>query len=138
MWHEVLGHSGDVDQALASLSARYDAGSDVHERALLNAELQLEAERNPEFRPVYEAYLDAVYAEMRELFITLFKRLGKQVSGNLDAVLVTTRLLGLGLGAPSTLGRAIAARETPGRIMFEFLSGVIAAAPPAEMPVGDD
>jgi AcrR family transcriptional regulator len=138
LWHEVLGHSGDVDQALASLSARYDAGSDVHERALLNAELQLEAERNPEFRPVYEAYLDAVYAEMRELFITLFKRLGKQVSGNLDAVLVTTRLLGLGLGAPSTLGRAIAARETPGRIMFEFLSGVIAAAPPAEMPVGDD
>lgn len=132
LWHEVLVHSADVARDLAELSARYDALADVHERSMLNAELQLEAERNPEFRPVYEAYLDAVYAQMREVFTLMFARHRRRVIANLDSVLVTTRLLGLGLGTPISLGREIAGRVSPGQVMFEFLSSVIAAAAPIE------
>jgi len=132
LWRDVLLHSSDIDADLALLSARYDALADVRERALLNSELQLEAERNEAFRPVFQAYLDTAYSEMRAVFAVMFERHDKQAPADLDAILVTTRLLGLGLGTGIVLGGEIGARSTPGRVMFEFLSSVIAAAPDAE------
>jgi len=54
---------------------------------------------------------------------------GKRLTYDFDALLVSNRLLGLGLRMPVTLGRAIAERLNPGQIMLEFLKGVIASAP---------
>lgn len=130
-WREILGNSTDLDRDLAELSARYDDHEDMHESGMLGLELLLEAERNPEFRPSYEAYLDAVYAEMRLVFELLFARHGKRMIYDCDALLVSNRLLGLGLRTPVTLGRAIGERLSPGQIMLEFLKGVIASAPDA-------
>ena len=128
-WRDILGSSTDLDRDLALLAARYDDRDGMHENGLLGLELLLEAERNPEFRPSYEAYLDAVYAEMRLVFEVLFARHGKRLTYDFDALLVSNRLLGLGLRMPVTLGRAIAERLSPGQIMLEFLKGVIASAP---------
>jgi AcrR family transcriptional regulator len=131
LWQDVLSHTNDIHADMALLSARYDGLSNVRERAMLNSELQLEADRNEAFRPAFQAYLDSAYAEMRLVFALMFERHGKQVPGDLDSLVVTTRLLGLGLGSPSILGMDIAARTSPGRVMFEFLSGVMASALPA-------
>lgn len=130
LWQDVLSHTIDIDADMAQLSARYDGLTDVRERAMLNSELQLEADRNDSFRPVFQAYLDAIYAETRALFELMFERHGKRVPDDIDSIIVTNRLLGLGLGSPSMLGTQIVTRVTPGRIMFEFLSAAMASAPP--------
>jgi len=128
-WREIVRNSTDLDRDLAALSARYDDREGMRESGMLGLELLLEAERNPEFRPSYEAYLDTVYAEMRLVFELLFARHGKRMTCDFDALLVSNRLLGLGLRTPVTLGRAIGERLSPGQIMLEYLKGVIASAP---------
>lgn len=132
LWRDVLSHTIDVDADMAQLAARYDGLTNIRERAMLSSELQLEADRNDAFRPLFQAYLDAIYTETRTLFELMFERHGKRAPANMDSILVTIRLLGLGLGSPSVVGTEIVSRATPGRIMFEFLSGVMASAPPAD------
>ncbi|EQA98462.1 AcrR family transcriptional regulator [Sphingobium wenxiniae] len=131
LWREVLSHTVDLESDMAQLAARYDGLTNVRERAMLNSELQLEADRNEAFRPIFQAYLDAVYAETRTLFELMLERHGKRAPANLDAILVTIRLLGLGLGSPSILGTEIVGRTSPGTIMLQFLSSVMASAPAA-------
>src|SRR3546814_3642084 len=106
-WQEVISHTIDIGADLTRLSERYDAFTDAHDRSMLNTELQLEADRNETFRPIFQTYLDNVYAEMRRLFMMMFERHGKRPPENFDAILVTTRLLGLALGSPSVLCNAI-------------------------------
>lgn len=130
LWRDVLSHTIDIDADMAQLSARYNGLTDVRERAMLSSELQLEADRNEAFRPIFQDYLDAIYAETRSLFELMFERHGKRVPDKLDTIAVTIRLLGLGLGSPSVAGTRAVERAGPGRIMFEYLSGVMAAAPP--------
>lgn len=137
LWREVLLHTLDPEADLAQLAARYDR-DEVRERAMLNIELQLEADRNPDFRPAYLAYLDSAYAAIRGSFTVMLDRHGKAMPDDFDAVLVSTRLLGLGLGSASILGSEIASRATAGQVMFAFLRQVIAAAPPKDKALTHD
>jgi AcrR family transcriptional regulator len=129
LWQEVIAHSVDVEADLAHLTARYDNLPHIRERMLLNVELQLEADRNPEFRPIFCEYLDNLYVEMRCFFVIMLAQRGKAPPENLDHILFTTRLLGLSLGSSSLLGNEMGRRLTPSKVMFEFLRGVIDAAP---------
>jgi AcrR family transcriptional regulator len=129
LWQDVIAHSVDVEADLAQLAARYDNLPHIRERTLLNLELQLEADRNPEFRPIFCEYLDNLYAEMRCFFVIMLAHRGKAPPENLDHILLTTRLLGLGLGSSSLLGNELGQRLTPSKVMFEFLRGVITGAP---------
>jgi AcrR family transcriptional regulator len=134
LWRDVLSHTVDVHADLAQLSARYDGITDVRERAMLNSELQLEADRDETFRPIFQSYLDAVYSETRSLFELLFKRHSKRVPDNLDTIAITVRLLGMGLGSPSLVGTQVVKRVGAGRIMFEYISNVMASAPDQDAP----
>jgi AcrR family transcriptional regulator len=136
LWQDVIAHSVDVEADLAHLAARYDNLPHIQERMLLNVELQLEADRNPEFHPIFCQYLDNLYAEMRCFFVIMLAQRGKAPPENLDHILLTTRLLGLGLGSSSLLGSEMGHRLTPSKVMFEFLRGVIAAAP--DLPVREE
>lgn len=140
LWQVVMDHTVDVEADLAQLSARYDNLPDIRERTLLSIELQLEADRNPAFEPVFRHYLDMLYGEIRRLLVTMLARHGKAPPENLDAILITTRLLGLGLGSSSLLGNEIAGKTSPSKIMFEFLRGIIVTAPnlPADAGTEND
>lgn len=129
MWREVMETISDPEEGIEFLSKRYADPEQMLERSLLSAELQLEADRNPEYRPLFKKYLDELYAEMRTLIIAMMARNGKAPPADMDAILVTVRLLGMGLGSASILGNEIAGRTTPSEIMVKFLKGVIAAAP---------
>lgn len=129
-WKEVMDSASDPDQGLAALSERYIDAEAMLERTLLSIELQLEADRNPEFEEAFKAYLDALYSEMRKLLTTMLARMGKAPPESLDTVLVTVRLLGIGLGSKTILGNDIGSRSRPVEIMLDFLRGVIASAPP--------
>ena len=128
-WKEVMESAGDPDRGLEALSERYVDAQPMLERTLLSIELQLEADRNPEFEEAFKAYLDALYGEMRNLLITMLARMGKAPPESLDTVLVTVRLLGIGLGSRTILGNDIGSRSRPVDIMLDFLRGVIASAP---------
>ena len=130
LWRDVMETAGDPDLGLAALTRRFEDCPDMLEGSLLSAELQLEADRNPDFRPVYMDYLDRLHAEIRSLFITTLARNNKSPPPNLDAIVVTTRLLTLGLGTKTVLGNEIGSRTTPSEIVLQFLNDVIEAAPP--------
>ncbi|MCK9504163.1 MAG: TetR/AcrR family transcriptional regulator [Porticoccaceae bacterium] len=129
-WKEVMESAGDPDQGLAALTKRYVDAEPMLERTLLSIELQLEADRNPEFEEAFKGYLDALYEEMRKLLTTTLARMGKAPPPSLDTILVTVRLLGIGLGSQTILGNEIGSRTQPVEIMLDFLRGVIASSPP--------
>src|SRR3546814_18044861 len=84
-WQEVISHTIDIGADLTRLSERYDAFTDAHDRSMLNTEMQLEADRNETFRPIFQTYLDNVYAEMRRLFLDRKSVVwGKSVSERVD------------------------------------------------------
>lgn len=132
LWREVMETIADPAEGIEFLSKRYVDPEQMLERSLLSSELQLEADRNPEYTPVYKKYLDELYAEMRTLIIAMLERNGKAAPENMDVILVTVRLLGMGLGSSSILGNEIGARTTPSEIMVKFLQGLITAAPDLE------
>jgi AcrR family transcriptional regulator len=131
-WKEVMESANDPDQGLAALSERYVDAPPMLEHTLLSIELQLEADRNPAFEDAFKAYLDALYGEMRKLLTTMLARMGKAPPKSLDTVVVTVRLLGIGLGSHTILGNDIGKRTRPVDIMLDFLRTVIASAPPLD------
>jgi AcrR family transcriptional regulator len=128
LWRGVIDGAGDPAQSLAALSKIFDDPASRQE-GLLALELQLEADRNPAFQPLYVAYLDSLYDEMRRLLVTMLARHGRAPPANLDALLVATRLLSLSVGSSSVLGTEIGARLRPGAIVLDFLNNLIASAP---------
>lgn len=129
-WREVLLEGSDAEESVTQLTARYNDLPDARERIMLNGELQLEAERNEAFRPIYEEYIDGILTEVRGLFELMFRRHGRKVPENLDVLLITARQLGLGLSTRIILGRQIAAQFTPEQIWFEFLIDLMNRSPP--------
>jgi hypothetical protein len=124
----VIEEAGDLNKSIVDLTKKFDEKS--RHDSLLSLELQLEADRNDQFRPLYLGYLDALYGEMREVLVALLARHGKAPPHNLDVMLVATRLLALNIGSQSVLGREIGAQMSPGQIVLEFLKNLIANAPP--------
>jgi AcrR family transcriptional regulator len=131
-WRDVMETAGDPDAGLTALSTRYADSEDIRERTLLSVELQLEADRNPDLQDVFKTYLDTLYGEIRSLLTLMLARHGKAPPVAMDTVVVTIRLLGLGLGSRTILGHEIGGRQRAVDIMLGFLKGVIAAAPPLE------
>jgi len=128
-WRAIMDAATDPASDLDVLAHRYDDAGLTRERAMLSAELQLEAERNPEFGVAFRRYLDGLYVEIEGAMDAIFARHGKCRPAAFDTLVVTIRLLGLGLGAGTVLGNALAGRSSPGEIMLSFIRGAIAAAP---------
>lgn len=129
MWRSVMETITDPVEGIEFLSKRYVDPEQMLERSLLSSELQLEADRNPDYQPVFKKYLDELYAEMSALITAMLARNDKAPPADMDTIIVTVRLLGMGLGSASILGNEIAKRTTPSEIMVKFLQGLIAAAP---------
>ena len=129
LWRDFIVTATDPEKGLTHLASQYDDRADNIQRARINVELQLEADRNPNFRAVFETYLDSLYQEIRQFYIALLKRYGKAAPKHLDSLVVTTRLLGLGLGSTTALGRNLGQTITPTQIMLDFIHTVIDGAP---------
>lgn len=129
LWREFIESVDNPETGLAKLTEQYDNREQNIQRNRINVELQLEADRNPEFKPVFESYLDSLYLEIRRFYLALLQRYGKAAPDNLDSLVVTTRLLGLGLGSQTALGNTVAAKLSPAKVMLDYMQTVIAAAP---------
>jgi len=101
----------------------------IADRAMIGAEMQLEADRNEAFRPYFKRYLDNTYREMRALFITIFRRYGKVPPATLDVIVVLAYQFGLHLGSQTILGDEIGARVTPSELMLTFFRNFIETSP---------
>lgn len=64
-WRMVMDSASDPAADLRALATLYDDVPHTAQRALLTAELQLEADRNPQFRATFAAYLDELNGEIR-------------------------------------------------------------------------
>lgn len=129
LWNEMFEEADDQRDCLDAVVAHTEDMVRTFERTMISIELQLEAERNPEFRPHFMAYLDTIYGEMRRLFTTILRRNGKAAPANLDAMVVIAYQFGLNLGSISILGSELGQRTTPGELMIQFLREMIGSAP---------
>lgn len=132
LWTEMFDQTDDPEACLIAVIDRNDDLVRVFERTLLNHELQLEAERNPEFGQRFRAYMDAIYAEMRALFVTILRRNGKGVPPHLDACVVMAYQFGINLGSTTILGDRLGATRTAPQLMAQFLEEMIRSAPPLD------
>lgn len=130
LWNDMFEKAPDLDLVLTETIGRSEDMVRVLERNMISLELQLEAERNPEFRPHFQRYLDDIYAEMRRYFTTILYRHGKAPPHDLDAFVVVAYQFGLNLGSTTALGAALGARTTAAELMNQFMNRMIDAAPP--------
>jgi AcrR family transcriptional regulator len=128
-WQAVMETARDPETDLDLLSHRYDDLEYTRQRTLLSTELQMESDRNPEFGAIFKGYMDQLYEEIARAIDAILERHGKARPADFDTIVVTIRLLGLGLGSGAILGNTLAARTTPGQIMLSYIRGFIAAAP---------
>lgn len=130
LWNDMFEQAPDLDQVLTETIGKSEDMVRILERNMITLELQLEAERNPEFRPHFQRYLDDIYAEMRRYFTTILHRHGKAAPHDLDAFVVVAFQFGLNLGSTAVLGSALAERTTAAALMNQFMNRMIEAAPP--------
>lgn len=129
LWQDFIATVEDPEKGLEHLARQYEDRQQNIQRALINVELQLEADRNEAFSSVFENYLDSLYAEIRRFYVVLLRRYGKAPPEHLDSLVVTTRLLGLGLGSRTSLGKQLRSKRSPAEVMLDFMRSVIAISP---------
>lgn len=129
-WRQAMEDAENVDASLEAMAADFGKRAMSKDSSLLTAELQLEADRNKDFRPLFQAYLDKLFEEIRSFFVVLLARHGKAPPENMNAVLITVRALTFALGSSSVLGSETGRQQPPENIMLAFLRKVIADAPP--------
>ena len=131
-WNEMFCDTNDLEQCLADVVEQTEDMVRILERSMTSIELQLEAERNADFRPHFLDHLDIIYAEMRVLFTTILARHGKAAPHDLDAFVIIAYQFGLNLASSCVLGAQRGQLTTPGALMVQFLNRMIEAAPPLE------
>ena len=129
-WRDLADKAENADDLLAEMSADFSRRVLAREGAVLEAELQLEADRNPEFRPIFQAYLDTLFDEMRVFFVIVLRRSGKAPPDDLEISLAMVRAMTLGLGSGTLLGSAVGRRFSPEAALLNVLRRIVNDAPP--------
>ena len=132
LWNDMFEKAPDLDAVLTETISKSEDMVRILERNMISLELQLEAERNPDFRPHFQRYLDDIYAEMRRYFTTILARHGKAPPHDLDAFVVAAYQFGLNLGSTVALGGILGQRTTVAELMNQFMNRMIDAAPPLD------
>lgn len=128
-WRKVMEESQDPEVSLHTLVERFENLPQAKHRRLLSMELLLEACRNEKFEPIFKKYLDETHRELRGFLEALLKSYGKALPENIDSLVVSNRLIALGLGTRASLGNEIGARVSPSEVMLDFLHNIIESAP---------
>lgn len=129
-WRAALQGTTNVEDFLEDLSTKFAAQRGRKSIGpLLAVELELEANRNPVFRPHYIEYLDQLFDSIRLFLETLLHICGRSFPRDLDRHVVTVRALSLTLNSQviceSQIGRLIDGRSA----MRELLESIIVIAP---------
>jgi len=127
-WNAIFEEGGDFDEALLKVIGL--SQESVSGTAVVRAELLLEAQRNDKFRPHYEAYLEAIYLRVEELFETILRRQGKGRPEDLRARVIAIYATGSWLGLRSSGGSAPLSGEAQGALIKTMVADIIRSAPP--------
>lgn len=126
-WNAIFEEGGDFDEALLKVIGL--SQESVTGTAVVRAELLLEAQRNDKFRPHYEAYLEAVYLRVEELFETILRRRGKGRPEDLRARVIAIYATGSWLGLRSSGGSVPLSEEQKGALLKTMVADIIHSAP---------
>lgn len=126
LWQELIQEASDLDALLPMLASRFDAYAATRENWLLAVELQLEAERDPEFGLLYRAHARQVMTRVAELMRALIAKSGRGVTLDVGVAAVAFRSLTHGLMFSNTNGDLLGDR-TPGEAITLFLRGILDA-----------
>lgn len=126
-----LVESTDSPDRLLPLIVR-DSQEISRTRALISVELQMEAERNPEFRPYHAAYLDLIYGKIEQLLTAILKRCGKGPPHDLKDKVIGIYSLGLTLGLATIMGSRGDWQNTAFGLARDYLQEIVASAPTGE------
>jgi AcrR family transcriptional regulator len=135
-WRDAITNSAELEAAFALLELRFNELASRNDWGLLNVELQLEAERNPEFGARYRAYIDAMYDQMRDLIGKLCATAGIPVPADVTDYIMAIRCFTMGLMLQSAHGGALPAFTNPGKMMLMLFRGLIAMRGTGDAPHG--
>lgn len=129
-WRHAVENHDDIDNVLDRLADQFAVQiRNKSHGPLLAAELELEAARNPVFRPHYVAYLDQLFDAIGKFVQSLLHHCGKTNPPSVDHDVVAIRALCL-TWISEVVGEARAGRAINGREALKaLLQGIIAAAP---------
>jgi len=96
-WQTLVEQSAGLDHVLPVLEKHFDRFVGQRQHWLLAVELQLEAERDPDFGAVFRQQDEAVMAKVRELIRALTAKAGHAAAIDVDTAAEALRALSLGL-----------------------------------------
>ncbi len=125
VWRDLINAAADIETLFPLLEARFNDYVTRPDIRLLGVELQLEAERDPEFGKVFDQYASSVTDQTRELVRTLLSKTGRSDTVDTDIFTIALRSMSFGLMFTNGHGGLMIGR-TPGEVMTLFLRGLLA------------
>ncbi len=124
IWQELIEQATDLDTMFARMRAQFDQFANRSDWGLLAIELQLEAERDPEFCQAYQLHTADLFAKAKELLQNLLSKAGLAPLPNVEVAAVALRSLCLGLIFQNTHAVALDG-HSPGEAVILFLRGIL-------------
>jgi AcrR family transcriptional regulator len=124
LWQDIIDSSANIDDTFSVISDRFNQYAEKRESWMLGAELQLEAERDPEFGKTYRVHAERVLAKVVDLLTSLASKSGGGGGLDIGVGAVAMRSLCQGLMFANTNGAQLAG-QTPGEAVTRFLRGFI-------------
>lgn len=124
VWKTLVEEAPDIDAVLPELERRFNDYAKRRDSWMLSAELQLEAERDPEFGAVYLDSNRTLLSKLTGLIESLQDKAGR--AGRVDAEIIAAALrsLSIGLMFESSHG-AMQQGRPPGRVLTLFLRSIL-------------
>lgn len=97
-WEDAVHQAPDVDHALDALALQFDRAAEAPSWWILNIELRLEAERDTEFRHLYNRQSHALVKQMQNMVDGLCKLAGRADDSDRDYI--ATVVLAIAQGMP--------------------------------------
>jgi AcrR family transcriptional regulator len=125
LWKSRMGDVEDPERRLEMLCESFNNFHKNKDRSLLALELQLEAERRPEFGERYRQYLETLEAGIVELLAVLFERAGRTPPASFPVLARTMRSVTMGLALQHRCTAPAGEATDAGAMLALFIRSII-------------
>lgn len=130
LWRNVIEESASIEDCLSFLEDRTRDHIAKAEWGLFNVEIQLEAERDPEFAAEYRIYAARLRKQIEGMLAALFRRAGRKPPADLSALAAALRSFSIGLNFHAAQRLSQDRDNDPAAMMLLYLRGLLAVGAP--------
>lgn len=128
-WRETVRQAESLDAALKLLESRFNRVAMRTGWGLIIVELQLEAERDPDFGARYRQYLEQLYEQSEAMLASLCAAAGVTPPRDLHRMTIAIRCFTMGLLLYSRGSAPVQHVDSPGAMMISFMRMTLGLPP---------